>query len=211
MCGKINALTCESHPDPFKIGAVKPEVKNLSNSSAAQPSPFLPNMSLVHRAMCQTGRSHSPELQLRLALWWVMWDSWHQGWSRSHHRRCSLPGKAAAQGVLGNSCQWVLAAEGRWAGVRSRKHKKDGRVEVQCGERAREWGPDLRRAVSKEDNEKPLTAGIWGVASVQEGDSSLQRTAQMSAFSLLPLPELCSLSCAHFSVCSQGVTACSTL
>lgn len=175
------------------------------------PLPSFPTCAWCTEPCARLGEVTALSCSCAWPLWWVMWDSWHQGWSRSHHRRCSLPGKAAAQGVLGNSCQWVLAAEGRWAGVRSRKHKKDGRVEVQCGERAREWGPDLRRAVSKEDNEKPLTAGIWGVAGVQEGDSSLQRTAQMSAFSLLPLPELCSLSCAHFSVCSQGVTGCSTL
>lgn len=113
MCGKRRALTCESHPDPFKIGAVEPEVKNLSNSSAAQPSPFPPNMCLVHRAMCQTERSHSTELQLSLAP--VLGDVGLLAADLLQilpQMMLTLPGKAAAQGVLGNSNHWVLAEEG---------------------------------------------------------------------------------------------------
>lgn len=113
MCGKRKALTCESHPDPFKIGAVKLEVKNLSNSSADQPSPFLPNMCLVHRAMCQTGRSHSTELQLSLAP--VLGDVGLLAPGLVQilpQTMLTLSGKAAAQGVLGNSNHWGLAEEG---------------------------------------------------------------------------------------------------
>jgi len=50
MGGKRNALICESHLDPFRTGAVEPEAKCLSNSRAAQSSPFVLNVCLVNEA-----------------------------------------------------------------------------------------------------------------------------------------------------------------
>lgn len=49
--------------DPLKTGAVGPEVRNLSHSSAAQPSPFLLKAQSPVRG--QAGRGQGNELQLR--------------------------------------------------------------------------------------------------------------------------------------------------